>query len=609
MLDSSERSKKEADVDAKANIENDPNEVKHNLVRVDPVERRREAIARRRKKEEKLLDQMIFTEKSEETSLFTERKRTCVSAIMGSCRPQLRLLLTQEFIARAILVGFAITTALTFDIRSLQIDTAPEALRHFINSYRGQMSDDSIRQQFGRDDEKTQLDKMDSYSLPIYQEESMTGWFDQTMPRFITSPPLIATIVIIRYTTTSMFEAFRKLFGNSAVPLAEEQDLGFILSMLLCNRPKLKVIFRMIRASFDDVCLILYCFCIIVAVRNVKKNRQLSFWNITEAYSKFREMYAGIDIGGSAIKLGLVDLGGNLLIRNFINIDSQLTTAQDAVTVSHRMLIEQLQALDKSVDNLLAIGIGCPGQINEYGVLQAAANFPAWVNVPLKQLFQERFDQRVEILNDADAAVLAELWVGAAKRDVQSFIMITLGTGIGVGLVIDGQLIRGAHGLLEGGHMIIEKDGRQCGCSQRGCLEAYASATALISCAKMKLKAGTPTKLSDAHDQTITAEMIFGLAVKGDRMCMDIVEEAADYLGFACVNLSRILDPELILFSGGLAEAGNFFVDLIRKAAVKYSWTKFPNRVSIKRSSTGYDAGIIGAAAAVHFENIKHFRS
>lgn len=81
---------------------------------------------------------------------------------------------------------------------------------------------------------------MDSYSLPIYQEESMTGWFDQTMPRFITSPPLIATIVIIRYTTTSMFEAFRKLFGNSAVPLAEEQDLGFILSMLLCNRPKLK---------------------------------------------------------------------------------------------------------------------------------------------------------------------------------------------------------------------------------------------------------------------------------------------------------------------------------------------------------------------------------
>lgn len=114
MLDSSERSKKEADVDAKENIENDPNEVEHNLVRVDPVERRREAIARRRKKEEKLLDQMIFTEKSEETSLFTERKRTCVSAIMGSCRPQVRLLLTQEFIARTILVGFAITTGFVF---------------------------------------------------------------------------------------------------------------------------------------------------------------------------------------------------------------------------------------------------------------------------------------------------------------------------------------------------------------------------------------------------------------------------------------------------------------------------------------------------------------
>ncbi|KAK1948246.1 Glucokinase [Phytophthora citrophthora] len=304
-------------------------------------------------------------------------------------------------------------------------------------------------------------------------------------------------------------------------------------------------------------------------------------------------MFAGVDIGGTGVKVGVVTSEGVVVARGQENYHPDKHEPQNVVDLATRLGLGDLEA----------VGVGCPGVLEAGGIIRAAANFPSWMDVPLQQLFSETLGRPVTVCNDADAAILAEQWVGTAKGGIQDFIMLSVGFGV----VANGELVRGGSNAIEGGHMIVERNGRPCGCSQRGCLEAYSSAGALMSQAQEHLRAGRDSSLAKYSEADINAEFVFKHAAEGDELCKHLIEEAADYLGFACVTFCRMLDPEkmvvhvflmkIIVLSGGIAEAGETYIEQIRRAYAKHTWTKFPNPVRIEKASAGYDSGIIGAVA------------
>ncbi|CAI5712095.1 unnamed protein product [Hyaloperonospora brassicae] len=315
-------------------------------------------------------------------------------------------------------------------------------------------------------------------------------------------------------------------------------------------------------------------------------------------------MFAGVDIGGLSVKVGLVAANGSVVARRQQKYESTRPNPQDVVDLAVALLHKVLETNCVPLQDVEAVGVGCPGVLRAEGVIRAAANFPSWSDVPLQQLFTETLGTPVTVCNDADAAILAEQWVGAAKGGIKNFIMLTLGTGVGFGVVANGQLVRGGSNAIEGGHMIVERNGRRCGCSQRGCLEAYSSASALISQVQEHLRAGRVSSLSRYPEEDIHAELVFLHAAQGDEMCKHLIDEAADYLGFACVTFCRMLDPEVIVLSGGIAEAGETYINQIRQAYAGHSWTKFANPVRIEKASAGYDSGIIGAVAVCRNQRI-----
>uniref|UniRef100_K3W791 Glucokinase n=1 Tax=Globisporangium ultimum (strain ATCC 200006 / CBS 805.95 / DAOM BR144) TaxID=431595 RepID=K3W791_GLOUD len=302
---------------------------------------------------------------------------------------------------------------------------------------------------------------------------------------------------------------------------------------------------------------------------------------------------AGVDIGGSNVKVALVDAqgrtAGKVFQRPILSVERD---ADAVVSLACALLHEALNDAAIALGHVEAVGVGCPGVLHAGGVIHAASNFPSWHDVPLRQMLVDRLGDGVK-------------WVGMAQGDVKNFIMLSkekkqcdipLGTGVGVGIVTDGKLVRGGFNMIEGGHMIVERNGRLCGCSQRGCLEAYSSAGALVLEAQEHVAAGADSTLATYPSEIINAELIFQLAKEGDAMCTRLIAEAADYLGFACVNFCRMLDPEMIVLSGGMAEAGDVFISQVRDAYLKYSWTAFPNPVRIEKASAGYHSGVIGAA-------------
>ncbi|CEG48645.1 glucokinase [Plasmopara halstedii] len=308
-------------------------------------------------------------------------------------------------------------------------------------------------------------------------------------------------------------------------------------------------------------------------------------------------MFAGVDIGATGIKVGVVTSEGVVVAREQANFRPNKHKPQDVIDLSIFLLHKVLKKTKLELEDIRAVGVGCPGVLEVGGVVHAAANFPTWKDVPLQQLFSGILDKPITVCNDADAAILAEQWVGTARSGVKDFIMLTLGTGVGFGAVVNGELVRGGNNAVEGGHIIVERNGRLCGCSQRGCLEAYSSASALIHQVQEHLRAGEVSSVSQYLETQIDAELVFKLASEGDELCQHLIESAADYLGFACVTFCRMLDPEIIVLSGGIAEAGESYIEKIRLAYAKYSWTRLPNPVRIEKASAGYDSGIIGAVA------------
>ena len=294
----------------------------------------------------------------------------------------------------------------------------------------------------------------------------------------------------------------------------------------------------------------------------------------------------GIDIGGTNTVVGLVDKTGNVLGTDSIKTQSFPVLEEYVKTVS-KLAKDLIAKNNVSIAEIVGLGIGAPNANYYTGNIEMAPNLP-WKQdkVPLAKMFREELNIPVTITNDANAAALGEKMYGVAK-DMDNFIMITLGTGVGSGIVINGQLVYGHDGFAgELGHVIIERNGRLCGCGRRGCLETYCSATGIVRTAKER---NTPF---------LTSKDIYDAAVKGDETAIDIFRETGTRLGRALADMVVFSSPEAFVLFGGLAKAGDFIVEYTKEAMEESIMPIFKGKVKILLSTMkDADAAVLGASA------------
>ena len=304
----------------------------------------------------------------------------------------------------------------------------------------------------------------------------------------------------------------------------------------------------------------------------------------------------GIDIGGMSIKSGLVDENMNII--HSYNIPTEVekgfgVTSQNIIN----MIYDLLSQANCAIDDIDAIGIGIPGVADENGKVHYATNL-FWTNVDLGGVLRDEFKNiKISIDNDATIACVAEHKLGSIMN-VKNAIMLTLGTGVGGGIIINGMRYSGNLGIgSEIGHMIVGENYYNCSCGNNGCLETFCSASAVLSYAR-KLVAETEedTVLKSVRPGSITAKMVFEAAVEGDEISKKVVDRFIHYLSVGIANLINIFSPEVIVIGGGLAGAYDSYIDrLYEEVKTKIIFKNLPF-AKIVPAMLGNDAGIIGAA-------------
>jgi glucokinase len=314
-----------------------------------------------------------------------------------------------------------------------------------------------------------------------------------------------------------------------------------------------------------------------------------------------RPLFVGLDVGGSAMKAGVVDDGGKPLAS--VSLPTEAHRGQELGLERMCEAIRQaVAAAGLAMSDIAAIGVATPGTMDiPAGLILDPPNLKPWRNVPVREHIRRQFGLPTAFQNDANAAALGEFWAGAG-RDVHSMVLFTLGTGVGGGIIIDDLVLEGEHSHgAELGHMKIEMTSpRQCGCGRWGCLEAYASATAVVKRALEALQqpgATSSLTTSTADLSRLSARAIFEAAAEGDSLAERIVEETAYYLGVGATNMMHIINPDMVAFAGGMVAAGQNFLDRIRKHVRELAFPVPAERTQICYASLGNDAGFIGAAA------------
>ena len=311
------------------------------------------------------------------------------------------------------------------------------------------------------------------------------------------------------------------------------------------------------------------------------------------------DLVLGIDIGGSKILTAVFDSQGEILSSDESTthaIKGSEAVIQSILDSAHRAL-EQAKV---AVSELTAIGIGAPGISNpETGILFTSPNLPGWHNIPLKDILQERLGKKTFLINDANAAALGEFYFGAA-RGTRNFIYITLSTGIGGGIIIDGNIYSGAIGAAgEVGHMTIDDEGPICKCGNRGCWETLASGTALAREAKLRIKEGVRTSIleyADGDVEKVTAQVIHSAAEQGDNLAKELIARTGYYVGVGLANLINIFNPELIIIGGGLSNIGDMLLQPALKTAGERAYKETFQAVRFASAELGRNSGVIGAA-------------
>lgn len=291
----------------------------------------------------------------------------------------------------------------------------------------------------------------------------------------------------------------------------------------------------------------------------------------------------GVDLGGTNLRVAAVSANGRVLEK--FSGSADYSTGPERVVAAIARVVNQVRSR-VSGSTLRGVGIGVPGFIDiETGVVVGAANLPGFQGFPVRDEIQRILGTQIILENDANAAALGEMWMGAGK-DVSDLILITLGTGIGGGIVVDGKVLHGFLGMAgEIGHMTVFSDGNPCGCGNCGCLEKHASATAIAAMGRM---------MHFGND--VTAEKVHELALQGNERAKLVFESMGRALGIALANLINLFNFPLYLLSGGPLPAWDMFAPTMFHEIRRRSFTFGRNGTRIEKALLGADAGLFGAA-------------
>jgi glucokinase len=301
----------------------------------------------------------------------------------------------------------------------------------------------------------------------------------------------------------------------------------------------------------------------------------------------------GIDIGGTNTVWGLINEQGQVQVEGSINT-REYSKPSDFVA---KLTLDIKNALLDSTFELVGIGVGAPNGNYFKGTIEYAPNLVWEGIIPLQKMFQAHFNLPIWVTNDANAAAIGEMLFGVAKG-MKDFIVVTLGTGLGSGFVVNGEVIYGHDGFAgELGHTIVERNGRTCGCSRKGCLETYASATGIVRTAKERLENYQGKSLLQEQAK-ISSKIIADCANQGDALALEIFDYTGEQLGFSLANTVAISSPEAIILFGGLANAGALIVDPTQHYMEHYMLNLFQNKVKLLISTVPqHQAAILGAGA------------
>ena len=308
--------------------------------------------------------------------------------------------------------------------------------------------------------------------------------------------------------------------------------------------------------------------------------------------------YVGIDLGGTNIKAGIVDEQGKILAEAFCKTQAQ-RPYQDIVRDMAGCVMQALKNAKMTTDDILSVGIGIPGYANQKTGTGAFCTNLGWYDVPLQAEIRKYFDVHIAIDNDATVAGYAESIAGVSKN-AESSVFLTLGTGVGGGIVIHGRPWSGAHGIgSEVGHMTLSVDGVPCNCGNNGCMEKYTSATAIIRMARQACMTYPDSAMmlrAEGDLNRINAKTVVDAAKANDKAALEVFDEYCKYLAIAINNIIAFLDPEMIVLGGGVSHAGNFLLEKVKSKVPRYLLYKTLPYPEICLASLGNEAGMIGAA-------------
>ena len=311
-----------------------------------------------------------------------------------------------------------------------------------------------------------------------------------------------------------------------------------------------------------------------------------------------KSLVIGLDLGGTNSVFGVVDSKGEIIATT--SIKTQAYPSVDQYIMESVKAIKQIAEQVGGMEKIRAMGIGAPCGNYYKGTIERAANL-VWAKgiVPLANMFVNELGIPVVVTNDAKAAAMGEMKYGVAVG-MTNFVELTLGTGVGSGIVANGQLIYGFDGFAgELGHMIVEPDGRPCGCGRKGCLETYCSATGVVRTAIAMLEESPEaTSLRDIATDKLTSYEVYKAAMAGDTMAQEVFKQTGRRIGIACANIATFLSPEAFIFFGGLAQAGELLLRPIEEAYNENVLSLYKGKARFLMSGLdGAKAAILGASA------------
>ena len=312
-----------------------------------------------------------------------------------------------------------------------------------------------------------------------------------------------------------------------------------------------------------------------------------------------KKWIVGVDLGGTTTKLAFVTDGGEIVTKWEIPTDN--TNEGKNITINIAKAIEEkLTELSQTKDNLIGIGMGAPGPVNyEKGIVLNVVNLGWPNNYPLKESLETATSLPAAIENDANCAALGEMWMGAGEG-AKDLVCVTLGTGVGGGVITGGKVVQGINGAAgEIGHITaIPSGGGQCNCGKTGCLETVASATGIVRLAHMELAKGLDSELSAklAENDTITAKEVFDAARNNDGVAQKVLDEVSFHLGFVLASIANTLNPEKIVLGGGVSKAGAILLNPVKSNFEKFAFSAVRDSTELALATLGNDAGVLGAA-------------